>query len=96
VAEIAFPFCVVMARHGDITLPVAPAPSYIAAFSTVEKAAAFMFKRGETDWRMTLVSRPTFISTVESLRLLGVKGLAFNPDVDHPGTLFDLNDIGQR
>jgi hypothetical protein len=92
-SEITFPFCIVMARHGSITLPVTPAHGYIAAFSTVEKAAAFMFQRGDIDWRMTLISRPTFAKTIESLRLLGVKGFAFNPEGDSPGTLLDLDGL---
>jgi len=94
VVSVTFPFCLVMARHGHITLPVAPAAGYIAGFSTIEKAAAYMFQRGETDWRMTLVSRPTFDATVESLRLIGVKGSAFNP-AEGPGELLDLDEISR-
>ena len=76
-----------------MTLPDAPKPGYIAAFSTVEKAAAFMFKRGDTDWRMTLVSRPTFPRNVENLQLLGVRGLCFDQTEETPGTFIDFDQI---
>jgi hypothetical protein len=91
--EIAFPFCVVLARQSGMTLPLAPSQGYIAAFSTVEKASAFMFRRGDTDWRMTLVSRPTLESVIESLQSLGARGLAFNPEQESLGTLIDFEKL---
>jgi hypothetical protein len=82
-----------MTRSSGISLPLAPSQGYIAAFSTVEKAAAFMFRRGDTEWRMKLVSRPTLQETLESLRAIGARGLAFNPEDDGTGTLIDFEKL---
>jgi hypothetical protein len=93
--EITFPFCVVLARQSGMTLPLAPSQGYLAAFSTIEKAAAYMCRRGDTDWKMTLVSRPTLEMTVESLQSLGARGLAFDPEQERLGTLIDFEKLRQ-
>ncbi len=90
---MTFPFCVVMAREGQITLPLAPKPGYVAAFSSVEKAAAFMFARGDTNWHMTLVTRPTLAGVVENLSLLGVKGFCLDPLKDVYDNLLEFSQI---
>lgn len=90
---MTFPFCVVMAREGQITLPLAPKPGYVAAFSSVEKAAAFMFARGDTNWHMTLVTRPTLAALIENLSLLGVKGFCLDPLQNACDDLLDFSQI---
>jgi hypothetical protein len=53
-AGIVFPFWMVSSRQADITLPVVPvdAAGFVATFSTVEMATAFMVRRGETNWQL--------------------------------------------
>ena len=93
-SKITYPFCLVMATRGDISLPVVCVAGYIAAFSNAKKAADFMIARGETDWKMTLVSRPTFAATVESLRSLGVRGLCFDQSEQSTGEIIDFDQVG--
>jgi hypothetical protein len=92
---ITFPFCVVTSHQADISLPVVPSDvtGYVAAFSTVEKASAYMMAAGRTNWQLWLVSRPTFDSLVEMFRQLGVKGFCFDPSQDECGVKLDFDEI---
>ena len=90
---LTFPFCIVRLRAGSDSVPISPSAGYVAAFSSVERAAAYTFKRGDTEWRTTLVTRPTLAETIQVLRVLGIKGFAFDPIDDKPGELIDFEDV---
>jgi hypothetical protein len=92
-ATLPFPFCIITSRHADISLPVVPtdAMGYVAAFSTVEKATAYMQAMDQKNWQLRLVSRPTLDVLVTTLRALGVKGFSLDPS-DNPHKI-DLDEI---
>lgn len=90
---LTFPFCIVRVRTGNDSIPLSPARGYVAAFSSVERAAKYVYQRGDVEWRTTLISRPTLAENVHTLRLLGTKGFAFDPAEDAPGELIDFEEL---
>ena len=90
---LTFPFCIVRVRTGRDSFPVSPSAGYVAAFSNPEKAARYMFKRGDVEWRTTLVSRPTLAENIYVLKLLGFDGLAIDPANGSPGELVEFEKL---
>jgi hypothetical protein len=97
--ELTFPLWIVTQRRGVVSLPVEPEgmPGYIAAFTRAEKAATFMSERGETEWENKLVSRSTFTSLMEELRVMvAVRGLCLDPARNTMGTPITFEEIDKR
>jgi hypothetical protein len=90
---LTFPLFLVMSRDGQLTLPLAVVPGYIATFSNAQKAAAFMDVRGDTNWQMTMIARSNFEMDVEALRKLGLKGLCLDPTKGSHDTLINFDEI---
>ncbi len=90
---LTFPLFLVMSRDGQLTLPLAVVPGYIATFSSAQKAAAFMFIRGDTNWQMTMVTRANFGVDAAALRQLGLKGLCLDPTRSSHDKLIDFDRI---
>jgi hypothetical protein len=82
-----------MSRDGQLTLPLTIVPGYIATFTSGQKAATFMFIRGDTNWQMTMIARSNFEVDVEALRKLGLKGLCLDPTKGSHDTLINFDEI---
>lgn len=93
--ELTFPFFIVSEPHAGMMRPVGKSPGYVAAFSTVKKAFAFILEGRGDDWRMTLVSRPTYDAMVASLRRLGVKGMILAGGENDDATVVEF-DVTQN
>jgi len=93
---LRFPFWIVTQHRGLISKPVEPPGmlGFIAAFSSAERATAFMVSRGETVWENRLVSRSSLQEWLTDLRRLGAKGLCLDPCRENGGTPIPFDELG--
>ena len=66
---------------------------FTAAFSTAERATAFMVVRGESEWENRLVARSTLCDLMSDLRRLGIHGFCVDPAENGGGMRFSFDDL---
>jgi hypothetical protein len=93
--QLHYPFWIVTHKHDTVRLPVVPAerPSYIVAFTTLQKATDYMGAVGEADWELQMVSRPTFDPMTEHYRQMGLLGFCLDPSMTAYGRTIDFTEL---
>ena len=84
-------------RHAGPKAPrgrrVEQSPRFVAAFTSLEKAQAFVGQSGDRDWELRLVCRVTFPALAKRLRRYQLRGMCFDPDRRGRGEELELAQI---